>query len=398
MGKKLNVKVAGLCVGCLMVITPLTASAESKSDLNNQKQSIAEQKQKVQGDLDQVNQKIQKLTGQISKKQIAIGQTQDEVEAVRKDISKTKARIADRENLLKKRLNSVYKQGDSSLSYLEVLFGSKDFGDFINRATALYKLNKGDQEMIEKQKEDQELLKKEEAKVNDKLKKSQEDLNDLQKLVGTIEDLQSQKEAALASLNSKEDSINSKLDKLAKEEAEKKAEAQKQAETTAKTAVATSSSSQKNKTLSASNTSSSSSDIKQFAYTSSMTSGSVSDLINSGKRFIGNTTYVFGAMDPAGHKFDCSGFVNWAFQQIGINLGARSTSGLQYVGSQVSASSMKPGDLVFFDTYKHNGHVAIYIGGGQFIGSQSSTGVAIASMGNSYWNAHFHGYVRRILQ
>jgi cell wall-associated NlpC family hydrolase len=39
---------------------------------------------------------------------------------------------------------------------------------------------------------------------------------------------------------------------------------------------------------------------------------------------------------------------------------------------------MQPGDLVFFNTYKKDGHVGIYIGNGKFIGSQSSTGVEIA--------------------
>ncbi len=65
-------------------------------------------------------------------------------------------------------------------------------------------------------------------------------------------------------------------------------------------------------------------------------------------------------------------------------------------GRQVSASEMQPGDLVFFDTYKNDGHVGIYIGGGQFIGSQSSTGVAIANMSSGYWKDVFNGRVVRV--
>ena len=57
---------------------------------------------------------------------------------------------------------------------------------------------------------------------------------------------------------------------------------------------------------------------------------------------------------------------------------------------------MKPGDLVFFDTYKIDGHVGIYIGNGQFIGSQTSTGVAIVRMTSGYWADVFNGRVRRI--
>jgi len=69
---------------------------------------------------------------------------------------------------------------------------------------------------------------------------------------------------------------------------------------------------------------------------------------------------------------------------------------LASTGTQVSTGDMKPGDLVFFNTYKTNGHVGIYVGNNKFIGSQSSTGVAIADMSSGYWNNKFSGHVRRV--
>lgn len=57
---------------------------------------------------------------------------------------------------------------------------------------------------------------------------------------------------------------------------------------------------------------------------------------------------------------------------------------------------MQPGDLVFFDTYKADGHVGIYVGDGKFIGAQSKTGVAIADMSKGYWQQKFNGRVKRI--
>ena len=58
---------------------------------------------------------------------------------------------------------------------------------------------------------------------------------------------------------------------------------------------------------------------------------------------------------------------------------------------------MNPGDLVFFDTYKTDGHVGIYIGDGKFIGAQTDTSVAIADMTQgSYWAEVFNGRVKRI--
>jgi cell wall-associated NlpC family hydrolase len=128
-----------------------------------------------------------------------------------------------------------------------------------------------------------------------------------------------------------------------------------------------------------------------------------SNVVTVGNRWIGNSAYVFGggrSQSDINHGlFDCSSFVHWAYAQVGVNLGplgSVSTETLKHAGTQVSSSQMQPGDLVFFDTYKKDGHVGIYVGGGKFIGAQSSTGVAIANMSSGYWKQKFNGRVVRI--
>lgn len=60
-------------------------------------------------------------------------------------------------------------------------------------------------------------------------------------------------------------------------------------------------------------------------------------------------------------------------------------------------ANAQPGDIIFFDTYKKNGHVGIYLGDGKFIGAQSSTGVAVVDINKSdYWSSRFKGHVRRV--
>ena len=78
-------------------------------------------------------------------------------------------------------------------------------------------------------------------------------------------------------------------------------------------------------------------------------------------------------------------------------MNSTSTETLKHLGETVFPSEMQPGDLVFFDTYKTDGHVGIYIGNGKFIGAQTSTRVAIADMTpGSYWAEVFNGRVKRI--
>ncbi len=88
--------------------------------------------------------------------------------------------------------------------------------------------------------------------------------------------------------------------------------------------------------------------------------------------------------------FDCSGFVQYVFKASGVSLPR--TSYEQYkVGVPVSRDQLKPGDLVFFSTYKPGASdVRIYIGGGRTIGA-SSDGVAIHSLSESYWSEHYLG-------
>lgn len=126
-------------------------------------------------------------------------------------------------------------------------------------------------------------------------------------------------------------------------------------------------------------------------------------VVEVGKKFIGNSTYVFGGgrtkEDIKNHIFDCSSFVHWSFAQNGVELGdltGVTTDTIKKMGKAVKMANIKPGDLVFFDTYKKDGHVGIYAGNGKFIGAQESTGVAVADMTQGYWNDKFNGKIRRI--
>ena len=117
------------------------------------------------------------------------------------------------------------------------------------------------------------------------------------------------------------------------------------------------------------------------------------EIIATAKKYIG-VPYVWGGSTPNG--FDCSGYVQYVFNAHGISLPR--TSKQQYsVGTWVSKSSLKPGDLVFFNT-EGNGisHLGIYIGNNQFIHASSSKGVIISSLSNTYWAPRYYG-AKRIL-
>ncbi|WP_442869100.1 bifunctional lytic transglycosylase/C40 family peptidase [Bacillus sp. BP-3] len=127
-----------------------------------------------------------------------------------------------------------------------------------------------------------------------------------------------------------------------------------------------------------------------------------SQVADVGRQWIGRSTYVFGGgrtqSEIAMGIFDCSSFVRWAFEQTGMNVGeisSVSTETLKRIGVQISPMEMRAGDVIFFDTYKRDGHVGIVIDQNSFIGCQTNKGVSIEDLSNPYWRDVFKGHVRR---
>ena len=72
--------------------------------------------------------------------------------------------------------------------------------------------------------------------------------------------------------------------------------------------------------------------------------------------------YVWAAAGPT--RWDCSGLTMRSFQQAGVSLPHSSRIQIKY-GKNISSSSLKPGDLLFFG--KPISHVSMYMGGGKMV-------------------------------
>jgi cell wall-associated NlpC family hydrolase len=102
------------------------------------------------------------------------------------------------------------------------------------------------------------------------------------------------------------------------------------------------------------------------------------------------TPYRYGGNNRRG--FDCSGLVQYAHRQIGIDV-PRTTRQQWSQAQQPERRHLIPGDLVFFalDGNKSR-HVGIYEGGGVFIHAPSSgKRVSRASLDNPFWRQRLLG-------
>jgi cell wall-associated NlpC family hydrolase len=105
------------------------------------------------------------------------------------------------------------------------------------------------------------------------------------------------------------------------------------------------------------------------------------------------TPYRDGGSDPSG--FDCSGFTQYVFAQYGLAL-PREVREQFRLGKAVKPEELSAGDVIFFTTTGPGPtHVAIAIGGDQFVHAPSTTGVVrVERLGSSYWAPRYLGAKR----
>ncbi|WP_245686850.1 C40 family peptidase [Tenuibacillus multivorans] len=131
--------------------------------------------------------------------------------------------------------------------------------------------------------------------------------------------------------------------------------------------------------------------LSMFAQSLTVMATTKDQLVETAKTYIG-TPYHYGGTTPNG--FDCSGYINYVFEQLDVNL-PRTTSGLYQEGTSVSKSDLEVGDIVFFNTFGSGvSHAGIYIGDGEFIHASTSRGVTTDSLNSDYWSPRYLGAKR----
>jgi peptidoglycan hydrolase CwlO-like protein len=295
-----------------------TVHADPASDLAAVKQKQSELESKIS----MLDNDIQAIMAKVANNKKDITAKQTEIKNTKQEIAKQEAEIKTEEELYGNRLRAMYMGGPTS--YIEMIMGSKDFGDFISRITNCQTIIEYDTKLIGE-------FKAKEAKLN-----------------ASKEQLEKENQALLA-LQKENETKLSDLKQQKADQAPLLAEL-KALETKYSTQLATSTPA----------------GLLALAQSSASTSRgstgvSSSDIINYASQFLG-VPYVWGGTSPSG--FDCSGLVQYTYGHFGINL-PRVAADQQDVGLKVTRDQLQPGDLVFFGDPAH--HVGIYVGNGMML-------------------------------
>lgn len=308
-------------------------NAETINDLQNKQYEIANERDTIKANLSKaeaeiadvllelkdINEELARVEDALKENEKMMIQTKEEKAQLEEDIAELEAEIEERYHILSHRMTSYQKSG-GDISYLEVLFGSKSFGEFISRITAVTKIANSDAELMQQIEEAKQA-------VEEKLAEVKEKEVELKGMEVVIKDQKEQTEASKKEVKEKENELKTLKADLQSQDSELASlEAQiRQDIEAARNPVVASTNTSANNTKAVNGNTNSAPKAQPVSG-----DGSISTVINAGYPHIG-TPYTWGGKTPSG--FDCSGFVSWAYGEAGYSIPS-TTSGLANTGTK----------------------------------------------------------------
>lgn len=186
---------------------------EDKKDTEGKIEKNVNEQNSVTEEINSIDKELSATQSSIQTKESEITATNDEIEELgkkidklKKDVKKLQKRIKKRESLLKERLLSIQKSG-GSVKYMEVIFGSQSFSDFITRAFAVNTIMDQDKDIMEEHQDDKDSLESKQVEVEEKKTEVEEQKvalesqkEELVSLKTQLDDQMAEKETLMAQL------------------------------------------------------------------------------------------------------------------------------------------------------------------------------------------------------
>ncbi|MGO2744459.1 MAG: C40 family peptidase [Lacticaseibacillus paracasei] len=378
---KLKQLVTGFITVATLAGVGVSGVAATTVKADDDKSSLTAKNDALLKQIQTANEKTAKLSNDVSNKALDIKNAEEKISASQAKISsynqqivKAQVEVGKRKDNLKEQLISLQKQVGNSVTgniYFDFVLNSNSLTDLVGRSLTVNKLSQASAEALQAVKDSQAKVKTLQTEQEAKQETLVATKSQLESDKAKIESLKSDAEKSASDLQQTLEANKDKLAQLATSEDAAKAAAATAAvaatpsASSTSTASSSAASSSVNTSTNTSTTSASSSASASQAPASNTSSVSVSggSIASNAAKYIG-VPYVYGGTSPSG--FDCSGLIYYAAKEAGISL-PRTSQAQSTLGSYVSVSDLKAGDLVFWGGVGSAYHVGIYIGGGQYL-------------------------------
>lgn len=143
------------------------------SETEGRLSGLKNSKMQLQGRLSELNESLEEVSARLSELEEMLVEKEAEIEKKEKELAEVIEEKDSQYAYMKARIKFIYEKGNSS--YEELFLSPANFGDFLNRATYLEKVNEYDQKMLNRLTE----LKEETAARKEELEQERKTLEDL---------------------------------------------------------------------------------------------------------------------------------------------------------------------------------------------------------------------------
>lgn len=125
----------------------ISINKNKKNLINQDLNKLKIEKASLESQVNNINSNIRKILNKIYENEIQLMEIKQQKAENEKELNKVRFKIEKNTQLLKKRLEIMYKMGDAQK--VEVLLSSENFNDFLSRNKMMAAITKNDKELIE---------------------------------------------------------------------------------------------------------------------------------------------------------------------------------------------------------------------------------------------------------
>ncbi|MFP3153484.1 NlpC/P60 family protein [Lachnospiraceae bacterium ZAX-1] len=336
---------------------------ENLGSVNSQINELENQRTAIKKEIDSLDSELVEVIVNMSVLEEKLTTKEDELAGVQEDLVKAKEAEKAQYEAMKKRIQFMYERGDTA--FITSILESQSITDLLNQVEYYnevydydrsllidYQTTKLQVQQLEKQVEAEIAEMKEIHESYQQEKINYE--NTIAERKVQVQNFGARLSDALSLAAKYQDTISAQ-DAIIKAEKDRiEAEARARAAAEAQARATASSNGASGGSLG--NISTGGGGNANPGYSTGVSGGAIVDYACT---FVGNP-YVWGGNDP-NTGADCSGFIKYVYGHYGIGL-PRTSYELRSSGQEVSYANARAGDIICYE-----GHVAIYMGGGQIV-------------------------------